>query len=155
MKALCAQYGFLGVYPLEAELASGGEPLSRRIYETNIASIRACDAMIANLSPFRGPSADAGTIFEVGFAIALGMPIFAHADATTTYAARVAQSHGPLYDEDGRMFAVDGMSVENFDLIDNLMIVEAVRAQRWDIVTGETRAAFEECLQRARAHFAA
>jgi nucleoside 2-deoxyribosyltransferase len=148
MKALCAQYDFLGVYPLEAELATGGEPLSRRIYESNIASIRSCDAIIANLSSFRGPSADAGTIFEIGFAIALGKPVFAYAAATGDYAARVARSLGPLRDEDGRLFASDGMSVEDFGLADNLMIVEAVRGP-------ETRAAFKECLQRARAYFSA
>lgn len=155
MKALCAQHGFHGVYPLEAELASGGEPLSRRIYETNIASIRACDAVLANLSPFRGPSADAGTVFEIGYAIALGKPVFAHAEATGDYAARVARSLGPLRDAEGRLFAADGMSVEDFGLADNLMIVEAMRAQGWDIVSGETRAAFEECLRRARAYFEA
>ncbi len=155
MKALCERYGFLGVYPLEAELATGSEPLSRRIYETNIASIRACDAVIANLSPFRVPSADAGTIFEIGFAIALGKPVFAYAEATADYAARVARSHGPLRDEDGRLFAADGMSVEDFGLADNLMIVEAVRAQGWDIVSAEAREAFEECLRRAGAYFEA
>jgi len=154
MKALCAQYGFVGVYPLEAELSAGDERLSRRIFDANLDTIRACDAVIANLSPFRGPSADAGTVFELGVAIALGKPVFAYAGGAATYAARVAQSHGPLQKTGGRLFAGDGMSVEDFGLPDNLMIVEAVRAQGWKIVAGETRAGFEKCLRQAAVHFA-
>ncbi|WBK01319.1 nucleoside 2-deoxyribosyltransferase [Methylocystis parvus] len=153
LKARCAHCGFEGVYPLEAELAIGDEALSRRIFEANLASIRACDAMIANLSPFRGPSADAGTVFELGFAVAIGKPVFAYADSSESYASRVAQRNGPLRKADGRLFASDGMSVEDFGLTDNLMIVEAVSAQGWDIVMGETRAGFEECLRRAAAYF--
>lgn len=155
MRAICAHYDFVGVYPLEAELTTGDEPLSRRIYAANVASIRGCDAVIANLSPFRGPSADAGTVFEIGFAIALGKPVFAYADASSTYAARVAESCGPLRREDARLFAADGGSVEDFGLVDNLMLVEAVRGQGWDVVLGETSAAFEDCLRLARAYFAA
>lgn len=149
MQALCAQYGFAGVFPLEAELETGVAPLSRRIYEANVAAIRACDGLIANLSPFRGPSADVGTAFEVGYAIALGKPVFAHASLDGSYAARVAQSHGPLREEEGRLFARDGMCVENFGLADNLMLVESLRAQGRDV-----SADFEACLREAAAHVA-
>jgi nucleoside 2-deoxyribosyltransferase len=38
-----------------------------RIASHNEALIRSYDVIIANLTPFRRPSADAGTVYEVGF----------------------------------------------------------------------------------------
>ena len=40
--------------------------------------MRSCDAAVANLTPFRGVSADAGTAFEVGFMRALGRPVLGY-----------------------------------------------------------------------------
>ena len=51
-------------------------PLRRRIALRNKADIRSCEAIVADLTPFRGPSADVGTVCEVGFARALGLKIF-------------------------------------------------------------------------------
>ncbi len=156
--ALCAQYGFRGLYPLDADFRGDESTrLSRRIFDSNIGLIRACDAVIANLTPFRGPSADAGTIFEVGFALALGKPVFAYSNEIEPYLSRVGASHGPLTQQGGQLFARDGMSVEDFELFDNLMIDEAIRAQGWEIVARNVDAsrryvdlhAFEDCLQQA------
>jgi nucleoside 2-deoxyribosyltransferase len=68
-KHLCRLHGFEGLFPLNHEIAPSGkgETLDRLIYAANIAMIRGADAAILNLTPFRGPSADAGTIFELGF----------------------------------------------------------------------------------------
>jgi nucleoside 2-deoxyribosyltransferase len=160
--ALCAKYGFRGLYPLDADFkGQNGERLSRRIFDSNVGMIRACDAVIANLTPFRGPSADAGTVFEVGFALALGKPVFAYSNEAKSYFARTRDSHGPFSRIEGQHFARDGMSVEDFDLLDNLMIDEGVRAQGFDIIARDVDAsrrytdlgAFEECLQLAARHF--
>ena len=51
-------------------------PFWRKIAMRNETHIRSCQAVIANLTPFRGPSADVGTVYEVGFARALGLLIF-------------------------------------------------------------------------------
>lgn len=156
--ALCVNYGFRGLYPLEADFRDQtDERLSRRIFDSNVGMIRACDAVIANLTPFRGPSADAGTVFELGFALALGKPALAYSNQRQPYFARVRDSHGPFTEGEGLYFANDGMSVENFGLTDNLMIDEAIRAQGWEIVTRDVEAsqrytdlgAFEECLRLA------
>jgi nucleoside 2-deoxyribosyltransferase len=42
--------------------------------------MQTCDAMIVNLTPFRGPSADVGSAYEMGFMRALGRPIFAYSN---------------------------------------------------------------------------
>jgi nucleoside 2-deoxyribosyltransferase len=160
--ALCAKYGFRGLYPLDAEFSGEeSEGLSKQIFASNVGLIRACDAIIANLTPFRGPSADAGTVFEVGFAFGVGKPVFAYSNRIEPYLARVRCSHGPLVEKDGQFFARDGMSVENFGLSDNLMIDEAIRAQGREIVAQEVEelrlftdlGAFEECLRQASRHF--
>jgi nucleoside 2-deoxyribosyltransferase len=39
---------------------------------------RTCDAMTFNLTPFRGPSADVHSAYEMGFMRALGHPVFAY-----------------------------------------------------------------------------
>lgn len=160
--ALCAKYGFRGLYPLDAEFSSEEhEGLSKQIFVSNIGLIRACDAVIANLTPFRGPSADAGTVFEVGFAFGVGKPVFAYSNRLELYLARVRRSHGPLIEKNGQFFAQDGMSVENFGLSDNLMIDEAIRAEGREIIAREVEefrlftdlGAFEECLRQASRHF--
>ena len=55
--------GFEGVFPFDAALAREGiskRVQAERIFAANTALMRSCDAMIANLTPFRGVSADAG-----------------------------------------------------------------------------------------------
>jgi hypothetical protein len=59
------------------------------------------------------------------------------------------------------MFARDGLSIETFGLLDNLMIAEAIRAQGWDIVAHDAPPprlftdleGFERCLRQAAAFF--
>ncbi|MFC7552233.1 nucleoside 2-deoxyribosyltransferase [Pseudoroseomonas wenyumeiae] len=40
------------------------------------------------MTPFRGPSADAGTVFELGFMRALGRPVFGYANAVANFRDR-------------------------------------------------------------------
>lgn len=44
--------------------------------------------MIANLTPFRGASADAGTLVELGWFLGRGRPIFGYSNSATPFAAR-------------------------------------------------------------------
>ncbi len=157
-KRLCGAHGFEGLFPLDAEIsATGGVAVSRAIFDSNVTMIRRCDALIANLTPFRGPSADAGTVFEVGMAFALGKPVFGYTNVAGHYAARVSRAAGA-----GTLMADDGLSVEDFELFDNLMIAEALRAQGRDVVVRRSPpenlytdlAGFELCLRQAQAYFA-
>jgi nucleoside 2-deoxyribosyltransferase len=72
-KRLLREYGFEGVDPLDTELvfSDGEAKLERghRIYQANRELMDSCDAIIANLTPFRGISADPGTVYEVGHTI--------------------------------------------------------------------------------------
>lgn len=79
----------------------------------------ACCAII-NCSPYRGPSMDAGTIFELGFMRALGKPCFGFTNVATNFNKRSRAYSGVTdeitdIDEDGNRF-------EEFNTADNLMI---------------------------------
>jgi len=41
--------------------------MAREVYAGALANLRQADAVIANLSPWRGPNCDPGCAFEVGF----------------------------------------------------------------------------------------
>ena len=45
----------------------------------------AADAIIANLTPFRGPSADAGTVYELGYMAGRGKLCLAYSNDPSPY----------------------------------------------------------------------
>ena len=61
---------------------------ARRIALANEGLMRSCDLLIANLTPFRGVSMDAGTAFEVGFMRALGQPVLGYTNVVGRLSAR-------------------------------------------------------------------
>lgn len=61
MKMLCAERGWIGLYPLDNEADSAEE-----IYCGNLELIRQADCVAANVNPFRGCEPDSGTAFEIG-----------------------------------------------------------------------------------------
>ncbi len=158
LKAICAAHGLDGVSPLDALPAGdpadwAGLALPLRIALRNEAHIAGCAAIIANLTPFRGPSADAGTVFEVGFARALGRPVFGWSNNAALFAVRTRAFLGR---DDGR--DKEGLSVEDFpDMRDNLMIDGAIIASGGVFVarpaadTWGDLAAFAECVAWAAA----
>lgn len=159
-KRLCAAHGFEGVFPTDPRpdaAADAAPDLWYAIYLRNEAHIRACDALIANLTPFRGPSADAGTVYELGFMRALGRPVLGYTNAGADFAARTLQSLGGHAQRNaaGRWVDGEGLALEEFGLTDNLMIDGGIRAAggllarnavpeaaRWSDLTG-----FEACLR--------
>ena len=77
-RKLCIDYGFVGVAPVDSETDLSLLPkraAAMQISADNEDLIRSCNLLIANLTPFRGPSADVGTAYEIGFARALGLQV--------------------------------------------------------------------------------
>ena len=88
--------------------------------------MRSCDAVIANLTPFRGASADAGTAFEVGFMRALGRPVLGYTNTPLDYVPRADAVRAlPAAALRRRR---PGVAIEDFDLAENLMIEIAIEA---------------------------
>jgi nucleoside 2-deoxyribosyltransferase len=159
---LCAKHGFEGLFPLDAALDLSGltKPAqARRISQANEALMQSCAGLIANLTPFRGVSLDAGTAFEVGFMRALGRPVLGYSNVLAGYVERSRAYRGK-----GRAHpdadAAD-VAIEDFDGAENLMIEMAITASGGSIVrTAVPRGqemrhltGFEACLLQARAHF--
>ncbi|MBI1354562.1 MAG: hypothetical protein GC160_09455 [Acidobacteria bacterium] len=155
-KALCAAFGFEGLYPLDNELAT---PTALAIFDANCRLMRQADVGMFNLSPFRGPSADAGTAFEVGFLAALGKPLYGYSNNAALYGDRVEAAMGATR-RNGGWWAADGMSIEDFGLQDNLMLDCAIErsggaalARYGDGSTADmaAMAAFRQCLEKLAA----
>ena len=135
--ALCREHGFEGLFPLDNDVPPDD---ATAIFTANRILMDRADAGLFNLSPFRGPSADAGTVFELGTMAAQGKPVFGYSNATAAYAARAVASHGPTTEEDGILRDRNGHMVERFGLADNLMIAEAILPSGGDIAVVPERA---------------
>lgn len=91
---LCRERGLNPVRPAEPVGADGtplhGAAASRHLFEHNTLRIRAAAGVLADLRPFRGElEPDSGTVFEVGFACALGKPVAAVLPDTRDWGSRV------------------------------------------------------------------
>ena len=158
---ICADAGLEGVFPLDAELDLSGmrqDEQARRIALANEGLMRSCDAAIANLTPFRGVSMDAGTAFEVGYMRALGKPVFGYSNVVQDLAARSRnfRKMDVLPFEVGR----PAYEVEDFGLAENLMIAVAIAesgvppiclqgGERSALPSLEDHTAFEACVKQA------
>lgn len=111
-KEICAQYGFVGVFPLDADLSTLLEPedpsmQGYKTFDLMVELMDSCDLVIANLTPFRGPSMDVGTAIEMGYMHGCGKPVFGYTNVIADYAERIKP---------------DDFMIESFGLADNLMV---------------------------------
>ncbi len=162
--ALCARYGLEGKYPLDAQLDLGKLTLAERayaIFHAHEGLIGECDAVIANLTPFRGPGMDTGTAYEVGFMRGKGRPVFGYSNHHLSFFDRVRKFDPPLKrragaDETMAFEDSDRMGVEQFGLAENLMIEAAIHDSGGAIIQAQTKkrdrytdlSAFEECVKQ-------
>lgn len=137
-KRLCTHYGFQGLFPLDNTI-TGTNPkaISEAIYRANKAMIEECDSVIANLSPFRGPEPDSGTVWEVGYAQGLGKKVVAYSTDMRTLKAKTQA----LLQLGAQNVDADGMVIEDFGLTHNLMFAHLVIAS-----------SFEACLEYLDSH---
>jgi nucleoside 2-deoxyribosyltransferase len=122
--AICADHGLVGLFPLDNEIDPTRRDASMAIFQANTRMMQDADAVVANLTPFRGPSADAGTVYELGFVAALGKFCTGYSNVPGVYLDRVAGTRAlggaaEFHDE-------SGLVIEDFGLADNLMIVHAL-----------------------------
>ena len=119
-KELCEAAGLLGVYPGDGEvsLTMGDDERARDIYTRNVRVMNSCDTILANLTPFRGPSADVGTAWEIGHFIGSRKPAFGYTNSPLKYEDRIVTG------AEGR--DLDGMAVERQGKTDNCMLTECL-----------------------------
>lgn len=124
LKAICRSFGLEGIFPLDAALdisKLSKHEGARAIYDANIDLIRSCDGVMADMQAFRGPGMDGGTAFEMGFARALDLKIVGY-DSDGNYLERTRRFYDGLSQKGGFEIDPNGLSVEDFDLPDNLMM---------------------------------
>src|SRR3954462_10539698 len=122
---ICAAYGLTGLFPLDNQIDRDRADASLQIFRGNEAMMNAADGIIANLTPFRGPGADPGTVYELGNMAARGKLCLGYSNDPRLYAERVAR-FTELRTSDGRLTDAQGLTVENFGLADNLMMIHAL-----------------------------
>jgi nucleoside 2-deoxyribosyltransferase len=153
---LCTRHGLIGLYPLDNAIDPTAKDVSLRIFRGNEAMMIEADAMIANLTPFRGPSADAGTVYELGYMAGRGKLCLGYSNDPRSYADR-AREFTNVSSRDGRLIDAQGLTVEDFGLTDNLMIVHALDLHGCALVTPRQApadiwhdlGAFESCVRMA------
>lgn len=162
-KALCKEYGFEGIFPLDVEVDVNSKTLRQIglcISEVNERLIKSCDIVIANITPFRGPSADVGTAYEMGFAHGLGKKVFAYTNIAASFTQRTVEAlnHQIKRCADGKLRDSFGMFIEEVELTDNLMIDGCIHANDCRLVVEQAPkdqvftylGGFEKCLQAVR-----
>jgi nucleoside 2-deoxyribosyltransferase len=153
---LCARHGLTGLYPLDNAVDLSAEDASLRIFRGNETMMIEADAIIANLTPFRGPGADAGTVYELGFMAGRGKLCLGYSNDPLSYVDRVRQFTN-VSSRDGRLVDASGLTVEDFGLTDNLMMIHALDLYGCRLVTPRQApadiwhdlAAFETCVRMA------
>jgi len=121
---ICARHGLHARPPLNEDIATLAAMVEsdawRAIYAKDVAMMEASDLAIVNLTPFRGASADAGTLLELGWFLGRNRPVFAYSNSAESFATRSATLLAAIPDP------MPGLTVGGFGLADNLMIAGAV-----------------------------
>ena len=159
---ICARHRLIGLYPLDNVIDLSASDASLSIFGGNEAMMTDACAILANLTPFRGPSADAGTVYELGYMAGRGKLCLGYCNDPTLYADRVRKIT-TVKQQDGRLVDADGLTVEDFGLSDNLMMIHALELHGCAVVTPRQAPAdiwhdlteFEVCVQRAAERLAA
>ncbi|OYV87325.1 MAG: hypothetical protein B7Z64_01710 [Acidiphilium sp. 21-68-69] len=123
------------------------------MFRQDVAMMERSDIVIAHLSPFRGASADAGTLVELGWFLGRGRPCFGYSNAAIPFAARSRMQVAAQPDP------VAGTAIEDFGLGDNLMVIGALEGGLLTPPDGQdlpfdSLAMFERCVARAAAFLA-
>jgi nucleoside 2-deoxyribosyltransferase len=141
-RAMCVEFGFeptrrhaeFTEHALRAPGALGDE-----ISRINEDLMDGADLCIANLTPFRGISADVGTVFELGYMVAQGKPVYGFTNDPRDYRVRAEDHFGSVVQDGDHLTSPDGQMIENHGMADNLMIDGGIRRRGWTLCRAETR----------------
>lgn len=128
-KNYCNKNGFIGMIPFDAnvDFTKSNENIRKDIYEANIKMIQECDIVIANMNNFRHNEQDAGTIFEIGYGVALGKKTYIYSLDTRTVIEKTIEVDKDYYIEESLYYDKNDMLIEGFDAKFNIMINESAQ----------------------------
>ena len=153
---LCTRHGLIGLYPLDNAIDRAAKDASLAIFRGNENMMIEADAIIANLTPFRGPGPDAGTVYELGYMAGHGKLCLGYSNDPSSYADRVRE-FTDVNSHDARLVDALGLTVEDFGLSDNLMMIHALDLHGCALVVPRQApadiwrdlAGFESCVRMA------
>jgi len=90
--------------------------------------IQNCDIVIANVSPFRGPEPDSGTVWEIGYAQALNKKVLAYSSDMRTLKEKTQE----ILNLKNSDCDSNGMAIEDFGLTHNLMFSDIVLSDSFE-----------------------
>ncbi len=128
-KALCDKYGFIGLAPLdnEVDFSQPKSKIRKIIYEANIKLMHEADILCVNLNAFRHGEPDSGTVFEIGYGVALGKDVYVYLDSDESMLEKTKAHDDKCVYKDGLWFDKNGLIIEDFDGMFNLMINESTK----------------------------
>ena len=138
-KDILAKYGLVGHFPMDNEIDSNflkdlnmsgksdteidaikSNGIAMAIGLANEQMMRDADCGIFNMTPYRGPSMDVGTAFEIGFMRALGKPVFGYTNHTEKFKVRSKRFSSIDGEYDPKLeFDKDENRFEEFNLVEN------------------------------------
>jgi len=123
-RSICIELDLVALCPYAPNLKSAQD-----IWQHNITLLRSADAMVVDVSPFRGVDMDVGSAWESGFMHAFSKPIVNYSFDNRTLLQRTKDhfgidSHAPHFNHLKGLMP-DGMSVESFEYMNNLMSASA------------------------------
>jgi nucleoside 2-deoxyribosyltransferase len=125
-KAMVEAAGFTLIDPGAVAGEEPSEIAARELYAERMSRLRQADAVVINLTPWRGVGPEAGGAFEAGFLAGLGKPVFAYMnlvdESHAEYAGRVEAWMGLEPDIDGTLRDPDGCTVEDLGLPETVML---------------------------------
>jgi nucleoside 2-deoxyribosyltransferase len=162
--AMARAAGFTPLSPgdLKVEKRATMRDFAFAISEVNERMMIEADAIIANLTPWRGISADVGTVYELGFMCALDKIAYAYTNVGKRHFERVADYYHGRHarDASGTPRGPDGLAMEDYELHDNLMLPAGAERRGGKVVIGNAppdavytdTTAFAACLRHIAEH---
>lgn len=150
LKRACSAVGLAGLYPLDGDIPAeitGKTSIRRWIFANNCDLIRRADAVLADLRAFRSVcEPDSGTAFEIGFAHALGKPVWLWLPDCKTGGEMIGRL--PCHKSDAGWIDADGLLVEDFGAPINLMLWDAAFGVSFDLEPESVLATLAAWLQK-------
>lgn len=157
--ALTREFGFEPICPgdVSIEPAPTRHEFGLKISAVDEDMMNRADGIVANLTPFRGIAADVGTAFELGYVCAQGKKVAGYTNMTANHFERTRGFYDGKVSEgpDGRKRGPDSLSLEDFDMIENLMLHGGIERRGGFIAIHEAApeelytdlTAFRQCLE--------
>lgn len=124
IEAYCKTVDVIPLIPGDSGIDWSASPdkIANDIFEINVDHLKNCDAIVANVSPFRGACIDDGTAWEIGFAYALNKPIATYSSTDKRTGEIIIEQSGLSKEHNSPRRDKDNFLIEEFGFHSNLMI---------------------------------